>query len=73
LTGAAGVTSKSRRILRGENFEEVPLYKAEEQPSGAVIDGPAVLEEAYYTCRIDSGWRIEFSDSGDILLTHLTN
>lgn len=73
LTGVAGVTSRSRKILRGGKFEEVPLYKAEEQPSGAVIDGPAVLEEAYYTCRIDSGWRIEFSDSGDILLTRSTN
>lgn len=72
LTGVAGVSSKSRKILRGGNFEEVPLYKAEEQPSGAVIDGPAVLEEAYYTSRIDSGWRIEFSDSGDILLTRST-
>jgi hypothetical protein len=31
--------------------------------------GPAVLEEAYFTCRLDGGWRFEINDAGDILLS----
>jgi len=27
-----------------------------------------VLEEAFFTCRIDSGWTFEINDAGDILL-----
>jgi len=30
---------------------------------------PAVLEEAFFTCRIDAGWRFEFNSAGDILLS----
>ena len=63
------VTEKQRRILHAGKFAEVPLYRAEAQASGATAQGLAVLEEAYYTSRIDPGWRFEFSDSGDILLT----
>ena len=37
--------------------------------SGAEAINPAVLEEAFYTCRIDAGWRFEFNASGDILLS----
>ncbi|MCX7168804.1 MAG: hydantoinase/oxoprolinase family protein [Proteobacteria bacterium] len=64
-------SKKQRRILHAGKFSEVPLYQAEEQRSGAAAQGLAVLEEAYYTSRIDPGWRFEFSDSGDILLTRV--
>lgn len=47
----------------------VPLYRVEEQPAGAAAAGPAVLEEAFFTCRIDAGWRFEINDARDILLT----
>lgn len=63
------VTKTDRTLrLHGKDVS-VPLYRAEEQPGGAVASGPAVLEDAYYTCRIDRGWKFEFADSGDILLT----
>jgi len=65
----AAASRKQRRILHAGKFAEVPLYQAEAQGGGATAQGLAVLEEAYYTCRIDPGWRFEFSDSGDILLT----
>lgn len=47
----------------------VPLYRVEDQPVGASAAGPAVLEEAFFTCRIDAGWRFEINDAKDILLT----
>ena len=58
-----------RRVFIGDQWQDVPLYRAEDQPAGASANGPAVLEEAFYTCRIEAGWRFEFNDSGDILLS----
>jgi len=54
-----------RRTLAGE----LPLYRVEEQSAGAGAAGPAVLEEAFFTCRIESGWRFEINEAGDILLS----
>jgi N-methylhydantoinase A/oxoprolinase/acetone carboxylase beta subunit len=58
-----------RTVLIGRERTEVPLYKIEEQPSGGSATGPAVLEEAFFTCRLDAGWRFSINESGDVLLT----
>lgn len=65
----AAKAAGQRRILVNGKAQDVPLYRAEEQSAGASAAGPAVLEEAFYTCRIDAGWRFEFNASGDILLS----
>jgi N-methylhydantoinase A len=57
-----------RRIRIDGKDRQVPLYTVEQQTSGAAADGPAVLEEAFFTCRIDTGWRFEINDAGDIRL-----
>ncbi len=70
--GAAGVAAFSaarRRVVVAGGTHELPLYRAEDQPAGARADGPAVLEEAFFTCRIDGGWQFEFNDAGDGLLS----
>jgi len=71
--GPAGdaVASGRRRILSAGQWQDVPLYRAEEQRGGTGAAGPAVLEEAFYTCRIEAGWRFDFNDSGDILLSRV--
>lgn len=77
LSGKFGGISKpaqasgKRRILSAGQWLEVPLYRAEEQSGGLGAAGPAVLEEAFYTCRIEAGWRFDFNDSGDILLSRV--
>lgn len=69
---AAGATSAgTRRVLIDGAFTEIPVYRVEEQPAGATAAGPAVLEEAFFTSRIDAGWRFEINDHRDILLTHV--
>ena len=50
-------------------MQTLPLYRVEDQKAGAKAAGPAVLEEAFFTCRIDAGWSVEINDAGDILLT----
>jgi N-methylhydantoinase A len=77
LTGSFGgkqhaaASKRTRQILLGGKAQAVPLYRAEEQTAGASAAGPAVLEEAFFTCRIEAGWRFEFNASGDILLTQV--
>lgn len=58
----------TRNVLVGGRRADLPLYRVEDQPAGATASGPAVLEEAYFTCRVDAGWRFEINDAGDILL-----
>jgi len=64
----AAVSHAKRRCLLDGAWQELPVYRAEEQTAGASASGPAVLEEAFYTCRIETGWRFEFNAAGDILL-----
>jgi N-methylhydantoinase A/oxoprolinase/acetone carboxylase beta subunit len=59
------VSDKQRRVAG----KDLPLYCVEDQKAGASAAGPAVLEEAYFTGRIDAGWRFEINDSGDLLLS----
>ena len=58
-------SSGTRRTAQGE----LPLYRVEELAGGSGAAGPAVLEEAFFTCRIEPGWRFEINDAGDILLS----
>ena len=69
--GSAARSQVTRRIQVGGNWEEVPVYRVEEQKPSASAKGPAVLEEAFFTSRVDAGWQFEINDSGDILLTQV--
>ena len=62
----AEAVSKVKRKVGGQ---EIALFRVEDQKAGASAAGPAVLEEAYFTGRIDAGWSFEVNDSGDILLS----
>jgi N-methylhydantoinase A len=64
----AAVTNDTRQLLIGEETFECPVYRVEEQPVGATASGPAVLEEAFFSCRVESGWSFEVNDNRDILL-----
>jgi N-methylhydantoinase A len=65
-------TSDHRIVLCDGQRRRLPLYRVEDQRAGSRASGPAVLEEAYFTCRVDPGWQFEINDSGDILLSRDT-
>lgn len=65
----AAVAGGQRRVLAGGKPAELPLYRVEAQAGGVQAQGPCVLEEAFFTSRIDAGWRFEINESGDILLS----
>ncbi len=45
------------------------LYRTTDLFAGAGAAGPAVLEDEFFTCRIDAGWRFDANAAGDLLLT----
>lgn len=47
----------------------MPLYRTADLIAGASASGPAVLEDAFFTARIDAGWRFDANAAGDLLLT----
>lgn len=49
--------------------QPLPLYLAADLAAGSGAAGPCVLEEDYFTCRIDAGWQFEANSAGDILMT----
>ncbi|TDU32781.1 N-methylhydantoinase A/oxoprolinase/acetone carboxylase beta subunit [Panacagrimonas perspica] len=61
-------SSARRRVLTRAGFQDLPLYRVEDQKAGASAAGPAVLEEAFFTCRVDAGWRFTINQAGDILI-----
>ncbi len=69
LKGAAAVSTATRTALVDGKSAVLPLYRVEEQKAGAHARGPCVLEEAFFTSRIDAGWSFEINQAGDILLS----
>ena len=68
---ASAVTSGARSVVIQGDRQTLPLFRVEDQTAGASAVGPAVLEEAFFTCRIDPGWSFAVNDGGDILLSRL--
>ncbi len=46
------------------------LYRLEDMKAGEHGVGPAILEEAYFTCQVPKNWKFSISDNHDIVLTH---
>ncbi len=77
MRGAFGAATQpatrrgTRSVMLGGARRDLPLYRVEDQPRGVAVRaaGPAVLEEAYFTGRVDPGWSIEINAAGDILLS----
>jgi N-methylhydantoinase A/oxoprolinase/acetone carboxylase beta subunit len=66
---SARAAGKRRVVVPGSDVaRDLPLYRVEDQKPGASAAGPAVLEEAFFTCRVDAGWTFTINQAGDILL-----
>jgi N-methylhydantoinase A/oxoprolinase/acetone carboxylase beta subunit len=47
--------------------QDLPVIKVEDQTPGASGIGSAVIEEDFWTCKVDTGWSFEFTVNGDVL------
>ena len=63
------VSAAKRKTVSAGKALDLPLYRVEDQGGGAQAQGPCVLEEAFFTSRIEAGWRFEINEAGDILLS----
>ncbi len=64
------LTRPSRPIyLPGEGFMEVPVYRREALQTGAVVEGPAVIEEDEATTLVWRGDRLSVDRDGRLLIT----
>ena len=69
LQAMAAVPEGERSLLVAqERTQAVPVYRVEQQQVGAQASGPAVLEEAFWTCAVPDGWDFRFTANRDILL-----
>lgn len=64
-------TSQQRVVQIEGVAQPLALYRVEALQLPTMIAGPAVLEEAFYTCRIDAAWQCHINGAGDILLTRI--
>ena len=70
-TAQTALAPTTREVLLDGRRQALPLVRVEDQPRGVAVSlqGPAVLEEAFFTGRIDAGWTLHINVAGDILLT----
>ena len=58
-----------RRALIGGSWDEVPVYDRRSLLAGAVIDGPAIVEEFSSTTVVPRGWRLRVDPRGPLFIT----
>ena len=51
--------------------QDLPVIKVEDQTPGASGIGPAVIEEDFWTCKVDTGWSFEFTANDDVLFNKI--
>lgn len=58
----------SRVLVNADgSARDIPVYKVDDQKPGAAGQGPAVIEEDFWTCKVLPGWSFEFTENGDVL------
>lgn len=55
-------------VFKGEHLT-VPLYRFPDLKVGATALGPCIVEDDYFTARIDAGWHFSMTSNRDLLLT----
>ncbi|PCJ61709.1 MAG: hydantoinase [Rhodospirillaceae bacterium] len=59
----------TRRILSASGIrEDVPVYRLEKLRPMMTAEGPAILEEAFFTCRVKEGWTMDVNENHDVFL-----
>jgi N-methylhydantoinase A len=66
--GSEAPVITERDVLEGDGVKSVPVYERYGLASGAVLDGPAILEEAGSTIWIASGMTAEIDPYGNVVI-----
>ena len=49
-------------------MHEVPFYRFGELAPGDTAPGPCIVEDDFFTARIDRGWRFRMTGNRDLML-----
>jgi N-methylhydantoinase A/oxoprolinase/acetone carboxylase beta subunit len=79
VMGASGTvseraaTSSGARTIRNRDgtSSDLPVYALDDQPSGAVLAGPAIVEGPFFTMRLPDRWQLQTTAAGDVMLNDL--
>jgi len=61
-------SSATRRITHRGEAGDVPLFRFCDLQPGDTAAGPCIIEDDYFTARIDTGWQFRMSGNRDLLL-----
>jgi N-methylhydantoinase A len=65
------VSNTTRKVLSQGERVDMPLYRVEDQSPGSTGEGPAIIEDPFFTCELLPGWKFEFAANKDILLSKI--
>jgi N-methylhydantoinase A/oxoprolinase/acetone carboxylase beta subunit len=71
----AGATEEKRQAEpdgERKGRQNLPLYRLESLQPGDWADGPCLVEEAFFTAHVRSGWRFNVSPAGDVFMRRQT-
>jgi len=63
------VSDSTRRIYLDGRWQAVPVYRLDPQEPGAAAEGPAIIEESFFTGKLLAGWRFDVSANRDLILS----
>ncbi len=70
-TEAAITSVATEQVYMADAWRDCPFFDRDKLPSGAKIDGPAVIVEATGTTVIELGWQAEMTPRGHLVLTRV--
>ena len=70
-TDKSNAVASGTRAVRSSatQVDTISVYRLEDQEPGATASGPAIVEGPFFTARVPSGWSLDISAAGDLLLT----
>ena len=67
--GADRKSTATRRVWFETGWAETPIYRREQLPPGAALDGPAIVEQLDSTIVVEPGDRLEADAQGNLIIT----
>jgi N-methylhydantoinase A len=63
---AGGVATGTRKLFAKDSWETIPVWRRENLSDGAIVTGPAIIEEAYTTIYLAPGWQLTCGPDGHL-------
>lgn len=69
VVAVTALAPKKRSVwTAAAGWQELPVHTVTNRSAGLEGEGPVIIEEAYFTCRVEAGWKFKFMSNGDVLL-----